>query len=157
MLDTKGRYTVIRDTREKSGQGWSYSPSTSCNGTLIQKLDTGDYSLLGYEKILTIERKGSITEFAGNIVQERFERELERLMEFKYRFIILEFSVGKIMSYPQGSGLPPYLVKKARISGNFIMSKIVNYQMQYDIPIIIADQYGKEIASHIFKNVVKNE
>lgn len=157
MLDDKGRYTVVRDTREKVGQGWSYSSSTSCAGTIEKKLNTGDYSLVGYEDLLTIERKGSVTEFAQNIVQARFEKELERLTKFKYKYIILEFAIGKIMNYPQGSGLPPYLMKRARINGNFIMSKIIHYQVTYDIPIIIADQYGKEIASHIFKRVVKNE
>lgn len=156
MLDEKGRYTVIRDTREKAGQGWSFSHSTRCTGTKEQKLNTGDYSLLGYEDLFTIERKGSVNEFAGNITQKRFQNEIERLMEFKYRFIIIEASFGKIINYPHGCGLSPHVIRKIRVSGNFILSKITEYEIKYGISIIVADQYGKEIASQIFKRIVDN-
>ena len=71
------KYTVIKDTREQ--EGWFFTQTTACDGMVREKLDTGDYSLRGYEELLAIERKGKISEFARNIVENRFERELERL------------------------------------------------------------------------------
>ena len=58
------------------------------------------------EDILSIERKGSISEFARNITEKRFERELERMVDYKYRYVILEFNLRDIMDYPNGSGIP---------------------------------------------------
>ena len=68
-------YLVIKDTREK--QGWDFPQSHSCVGTSIEKLDTGDYTIDGHRDTLCVERKGSVSEFAGNLVQEkeRFVRE----------------------------------------------------------------------------------
>ena len=48
------RYTVVRDTREKPGYGWSWEEHThskrrppNCDGTVTKTLKTGDYSLIG--------------------------------------------------------------------------------------------------------------
>ena len=52
----------------------------------IRKLDAGDYSLEGYEDVISVERK-SASDFFGSITQdrERFERELERLQSYKFK------------------------------------------------------------------------
>ena len=60
MPDKSPPYTVIRDTREQEGYTFEKFTGryTSCNGMIIKKLDTGDYSLVGLEDKLCIERKG---------------------------------------------------------------------------------------------------
>ena len=92
------KFTVIRDTREKNG--WYFKETEYCQGMLEQKLDTGDYSIVGLEDILCIERKGCVSELANNIVDKRFDRELERMEGFKYKFLILEFSLTDLMNFP---------------------------------------------------------
>ena len=90
------KYQVIRDTREQNG--WDFTAGNSCEGTLVEGLKTGDYSIKGYEHLLSIERKGCIAELASNLVEDRFERELERMESFKYSFLILEFSRKSLLS-----------------------------------------------------------
>lgn len=141
---------VIIDTREQ--KPWFFADAET------KGLKTGDYSLEGYEDILSIERKGSTGEFAGNIVGPRFDRELSRLNEYKYAFIILEFTSDNIMEYPLGSGIPNRFHGKLKITGKFIMAKICEYMVRFpNIHIIFAGSQGKQWAESIFKRVVENE
>lgn len=54
-------------------------------------LPTGDYSLVGFESRVTIERK-SISDFYGSIGgdRERFEREMVRLQKMEYAAVVIE-------------------------------------------------------------------
>lgn len=77
--------TAIIDTREQTP--WGLQPlQTSC-GTL----DTGDYSILGLEHRIRVERK-SLPDLLGCIgnERERFERELARLLAYPTRIVIVE-------------------------------------------------------------------
>src|SRR5215210_7578524 len=73
-------YTVLRDTREQ--QGWIFEQGKLCNGTISKALKTGDYTLVGFESILCVERKKNVAEFAKNIIEKRFENELTRMEAF---------------------------------------------------------------------------
>jgi ERCC4-type nuclease len=150
------KYTILRDTREKEGKGWTFSPSTNCAGTEIRKLDTGDYTIEGAEDLLCIERKGAISEFARNITQKRFDKELLRMQEFKYPFLLLEFGMPDVMLFPEGA-MPKYLQVKCRIGGRFILRKIIEYQIQYGVHIIMCDSHGQEIAKGICERVFERE
>ncbi len=61
--------------------------------TVVATLSTGDYSLIGHEKMVSIERK-SLEDFLGCIGQsrERFERECTRLLDYPTRAIVVEAS-----------------------------------------------------------------
>lgn len=151
-----GKFKVIIDTQEKKNF-WTFDESDICEGSIKKHLKTGDYSLEGFEGVLSIERKANVAEIAGNIVEDRFERELERLNEFPYAYLILEFTADDVLAYPYGSGLPPKLYNKVKLSGNFIMSKLLGYMFRYpNIKIIFAGTQGKRIAEFIFKKVAKN-
>lgn len=142
---------VIIDSQEKKNI-WFFAESE------VRHLKTGDYTIEGYEDILSIERKASTGELAGNITEARWDRELERLNKFKYAYIILEFTADDVMTYPLGSGIPEKIHKKLRVTANFMMSKIMDYYVNYpNIKIIFAGTQGKRIAASIFKRVVENE
>ena len=68
-------FTIIIDTREQ--QPWVFEQYVVAN----KKLDTGDYSIEGYENIFAIERKKSINEIANNIIEPRFKDVLTRLAQ----------------------------------------------------------------------------
>jgi len=149
-------YTVIRDTREKLEYGWFWDKTASCGGTVVAKLDQGDYSLEGYEDTVIIERKGSVSEWASNVTQTRFDRELERLRPIKYVWILLEFNMIDILNYPVGSGIPKKVWRSIKCRGPFIIKKMIEIEMEYpNISIVLCGDQGKLITSSIFKRVVE--
>lgn len=146
-------YTVIRDTREQNG--WNFGKTQYCEGTVEGTLITGDYTLQGYEDVFTIERKGSAGEFAKNIVEKRFVRELERMEELVYPFIVLEFTMHEIINFPEGSGIPIKCWPRLKISPYFLLKCFIGYQTRFKTKIILAGEYGRDIASSIFKRVIE--
>ena len=137
-------YTIIRDTREKDGKGWNFT----AHPVIDKKLDTGDYSLLTYENIFTIERKATVSEVAKNIQEKRFIRELERMDNMKHAYVILEFTLEDLLT-------PQRFVK---VNPHFLLKTIVEYTLQYpQIQIIFAGNRGKDIASSIFKRIVEKD
>ena len=168
-VETKklSKYRVVRDTREKIDQGWMFIESERCSGTRVEKLDVGDYSLSGFEKLVTIERKGSVSEFCGNLTQERFvgsydpkksfdkQAEFIRLEAITWPFIILEFTLEELLKYPDIPGIPPRLRKTIRFKGSAALKKIIELQMMYKTKILFCGNKGKEVASSIFKRVVE--
>lgn len=126
---------ILIDTREKHPYNFTdrFGDFIDCRHI---KLDTGDYSVAGLEHLLCIERKESVTELAGNCTAKRFIRELERMSEYKYRYIILEFNLSDIKGYPKNLKLPPWIKRKIKISGNFILTRICQWSLDYDINIL---------------------
>ena len=145
-------YTVLRDTREHDGEGWVFEQTSYCKGTVIKTLKTGDYTIMGYETTFIIERKKSISEFAGNVCQERFENELKRLESFDHPFIILEFNMDDIIKWP-----PFYLRKKVRSTGHFILKRLLELEIHYKTKIIFAGCHGKAVCESLFKRIVEND
>src|SRR4051812_44344952 len=91
-------YIILADSREQ--QPWDFPAKGSCLGSRVVTLKTGDYTLLGYEKYLTIERKGSTSEWSTNVFQDRLEAEFERMKEFTHAFVIFEFTLQDILDFP---------------------------------------------------------
>ena len=152
-METK--YVVIRDTREQNG--WDFTTGSSCDGTVVEGLKTGDYSIKGYEHLLSIERKGCIAELATNLVEDRFERELERMEAFKYAFMIFEFNMEDLIAYPKGSSVPPWKRKSVKLNPFFLLKRLLEIEIKYKVKIIFAGKHGKTVASSIFKRVIENE
>lgn len=128
-------FKVIVDSREKH-------PFKFCNkfGDYLdcetQKLNTGDYSLVGMEDLICIERKESVAELAGNVISKRFIKELERMWSYKYKYLILEFSLSDILGYPDNLKLPPRIKNKIKIKGMFILTRICQWSIDYDFQIL---------------------
>lgn len=150
------KYKVIRDTREQEGYGWKWNKSRYCKGTIIEKLDQADYVIEGYEDEMAIERKGSVSEWAGSLTKARFFRELDRSKHIRHFWIILEFEFSDIINYPVGSGIPPKIWKKIRFKGPSILKKMI--EIQYDYPNVhiwcVGDK-GKEVATSILKRTME--
>ena len=152
-------YTVIKDTREQDGYTFESFTGryTSCKGMIVEKLDTGDYSLKGLEDKLCIERKGKVSELAINIGKDkhRFMREMERMKEFKFKFLILEFTLDDVLKFPDGADIPEGNISKVKISGNYILKMLLEIQTKYDIPFYFCEnkRNAKTMINSIFKRV----
>ena len=150
-----GRFTVIRDTREKEGHGWWFDEDAYCVGTEATKLDIGDYSIKDKEHILCIERKEAASELAGNCGEKRFLKELKAMGSFPHAFLLLEFTWDDLERYPVGSGIPNSKWKDLRIKYKYIMRVLTSAQIEYGIHVIPCGnkKRAEEIAFRIMRHV----
>lgn len=147
------KFKVIIDTREQ--QPWIFERTTAEN----KKLDTGDYSVEGYENILCIERKKSVSEIANNITESRFKDVIERMNNYKYSFLILEFNLNDIYRYPVGSNVPKHMWNKIKISSGFIIKNLLELQLKNNIKVLFCDNAtnASRIALSLMKKVYEIE
>lgn len=129
----KPRITVIRDTREHPGHGYIFKATATCTGTVVQKLDFGDYSLqvgdVSLEDYVIIERKKSIEELCGNLGKNRarFIREMERMAHVHHKFIVVEDYASSVFKR-----------HFSRMSSSSVLGSIVSLMMKYNVQIIFA-------------------
>jgi len=91
---------IIIDTREQTPMLFAKQVIAKDATTEIKKLDTGDYSVAGYEDRICLERK-SLSDWVGTVMSlfkgdARFRNELERMTRIKYRCIMIEGSRHEI-------------------------------------------------------------
>jgi ERCC4-type nuclease len=146
--------TIIQDTREKKPWNFQFYGFNQEMGTL----KTGDYTILGLEDIVRIERKRSTSEIAMNLglKSKQFYAEMTRMLKFPHRYIICEFPYGRILEFPENSGIPPYLKKKVRMNGGFIGLSLEKLKSNYGMEIIFANSpsEAEEAAVEIFNRVI---
>lgn len=124
LVGTDGAFigTVKEDTREQtpfdfSGIGWDAQDGGGEGKTItvpVQRgtLRSGDYSLLGFETKVAVERK-SLSDLYSTIAQgrDRFERELARLADYQFAAVVIESDWATICSSPPPrTRLPPKTV-----------------------------------------------
>jgi ERCC4-type nuclease len=126
----KDPFTIIVDTREQIPWEFGY------HDTAKRKLDTGDYSIEGFENLISVERKKSVSELATNLSESRFVDVLERLSKIPHAYMVFEFDLNDVYSFPIGSDIPKKMWDKLRISGNYIIKRLIEIQLQYNIQII---------------------
>jgi hypothetical protein len=149
-------YTVIRDTREKEDFGWWFEIDEKCAGTVKGSLDTGDYTIQGYESVFSIERKANTGEVAQNIYEKRFIKELERLRDMRHPYIIMEFEIGDILRFPVNSGIPKKFWGRLKTTPQKLLKDLMTYQVKYGVPIIYAGSFGSDVATSLFKRIVEH-
>ncbi|MHA2428855.1 MAG: hypothetical protein ACXADB_12605, partial [Candidatus Hermodarchaeia archaeon] len=115
----------------------------------------------GKEKLITIDRKKKPAELANNLgmYKERFARELERMRDYKYRYIICEFPYEKLVMFPKGSGLPRYIQRKVRAKGKFLVKQVERMSEEYEVEFIFCAnrEEAQERAIELFKEALQSE
>lgn len=142
-------FTVVIDTREQLP--WEFG----LHSTAKKKLDTGDYSIEGLEHLLCIERKRSVSEIANNISEKRFKNVLERMTNIPYRFILLEFDLEDIYTFPVGSDIPKKMWEHLKITSKYILKYITEIQLHYGVHILFCgcSENAEKMAVSIMKRV----
>lgn len=131
----KGKFTIIRDTREQQGKGWEFRASANCYGMERKKLDVGDYAIEGLEDVIMVERKtlGDLWGTLGNQKNyERFLREMERAKDHKLKYLVVEATLGDIN---RGYG---WAGRKSKIPSANIHAKLISLQVKHDLHVIFA-------------------
>lgn len=123
---------IIQDSREQTPLLFDNLHIRGVNKleTIVHKLDEGDYSIFGLENKVFLERKSS-SDLYGSIFQgrERFERELDRVVEkdYQYRYLIIEstpFGFAQNMEY-----------HKNLAQFNSAFSTLMSYAQRYNLKI----------------------
>lgn len=152
----RNKYLVKRDTREKAG-GWFFPESDWCEGTCNATLKTGDYTLEGFEEKFCIERKKTCAEFAMNVFQDRFERELCRLDEFEHPYLVLEFTFEEIINFPWGSGVPRHRWNQLKTTPQLLLKRLHEIQIEHPkVRICFVGTRAREFSSSLFKRIIEH-
>lgn len=99
-------FTVVIDTREQAAFSFTGHRATAKKKhrplvvqTVIATLKTGDYSLVGFEDRITIERKSLADAYATfSHERERFERELLRMAKYENAHVVVEADWPMVLS-----------------------------------------------------------
>jgi len=146
---TYSKFKIIRDSREKKGCGWRFRASSNCSGMLTRKLETGDYSIDGYEDLIMIERK-TIGDLWGTLTfgRDRFIKELERAKEIPARFIIIEATLKDI-----NAG-----IRYSKVQPDFIIASLISFQIKYGVQVVFTDKrvdvaqaYARKLITKLFQ------
>lgn len=86
---------IVVDTAEQ--RPWTFQPERFT--VERRSLDTGDYSIAGFESLITIERK-SLGDLVSTVINDwiRFRKELVRMSGFDFAAIVVEANVEQVMS-----------------------------------------------------------
>lgn len=115
-------FIIIIDTREQQ-------PYTFPCDSVRHKLYAGDYSVLGHETEVAVERK-SLADFQSTVAhaQARFQVELDKLLKFKAAAVVIEADLTQLL-------LNRY---KTRLSPKSILGWSTWIQIVYGVPVIWA-------------------
>jgi DNA excision repair protein ERCC-4 len=118
---------AIQDTREQTP--WKLGPF----GTEIGTLATGDYTVKHLEHVISIERK-SLSDLLGCVggERERFERELQRMLAYPTRAVIVESNWTEL---EEGDW-------QSRVTPASVIGSVLGW-MAMGIPFILADTHEK--------------
>lgn len=125
---------VLIDTRERSPFNFSRFPNWIA-GESRQKLDAGDYSILGMENVLSLERK-SLSDLITTLIQQRsrFFKMCEKLAQYRWRALIVEASYEDIKS--------PYDEEcNTMAHPNAVSGTLDALEARFGIPVIYTSQY----------------
>ena len=124
-MDRNPEFTIIIDTREAK----PYSFETINPMPLIEykKLATGDYSVKGMEHLVTCERK-SLADIFSSCGQgrERFQREFERLSQFRFAALVIEADLETIYRTPPS---------RSKIDPKNILRTIIAWHMRHNVKV----------------------
>lgn len=127
---------VAVDTREQRPYRFPLSE--------VKTLATGDYSIVGLEDRVAIERKTKEDAYSSlGQGRSRFERELQRLSRFDYAAIVIEASLPEFLQAPAFSRMNP---KAAAAS-------IVAWSVKYRVCVFFAGdrRHGNAITRQLLE------
>lgn len=122
-------HTLAVDTREQAPFGFQGFEAKEDGKrvplvipTQLTSLQTGDYSVSGFESRVAVERK-SLEDLYGTLGggRERFENELDRLQQMEFAAVVVEAPWEKLMDGIEGRMLTPEAV----------FGSVVSFQQRY--------------------------
>ena len=143
---------ILIDSREKENYRWNFIESKIFAGSKITKLENGDVSLENLENLIYIDRKNNFVEIIHNLFskvdRDRFHGCLERIKNYRYKYIIVEANLSDIF-YQKIPGLS--------IKPEAVMKKLCEISIIYAVHIIYAGKFGKTYCYSLLKRILEIE
>lgn len=119
--------TVIVDSREQQPLVFDNLPAVT--GTL----STGDYSVVGLEHLIAVERKelGDLLACCGR-ERDRFKRELQRLRAYRFRLLVVEADAATLEAGAWRSKLKPA----------HVLGALAAWTAQYGLPVWLGGDHA---------------
>lgn len=119
--------TVVIDNREQNPL--NIAPMKAVSGTLA----TGDYTVLGLEHLISIERK-DLQDLIGCIgrERERFEREMHRILAYPCRALIIEAQWSQIEMHTY----------RGQVEPNAVMGSLMGW-IARGVPVVLIGDHAR--------------
>jgi ERCC4-type nuclease len=125
---------LVIDTREKLPYAFE--------GAITKMLRAGDYSVVGYEDRVAVERKSKADAYSSlGAARSRFQRELERLARLDFAAIVIECSLPELLEPPPFSQTHPRAV----------IGTLLGWSVRYRILVVFAGDrdHAQAVTRHL--------
>lgn len=147
---------IKQDTREK--QPWTFDWYDGVQEIRRCTVKVGDYTLEGFEEIVAIERKRSTGELSINFGRKRkqFLAEMERMRNYRWKYVICEFPEENLENFPENSGIPKRDWKYLRMNGGYIRRTIHELSEEYGVAFLFCQNpfEAQDEVIKIFQEVI---
>lgn len=131
---TRRDYVIAVDTREQRPYSWK---GVECRRVTLEQ---GDYSLIGMEQVVCVERK-SFADFYSCLSsgRERFENDLQRMSECRYPLVVIEGSMMDLLqshTYVAAGGIPT----QSEVTPLVAQNSLLSWQSRYRIPVLLCGE-----------------
>jgi len=118
---------IIIDTREQCPLDFAAFPDVVA---LPGSLQTGDYSVVGLEHLVAVERK-SLSDLVASLTheRERFERELQRAAGLRCFCVVVESAFTELLHGKYRSKANPHALAQS----------LAAFQVRYRVPFVFTD------------------
>ena len=125
-------FTIAIDTREQQPY--------DIPGAEVRTLPTGDYSIVGFESLVAIERKSKADAYSSlGQGRARFRREFERLSKLDYAAVVIEDTLPGFLHRPSYSKMNP----------RSAIGSLLAWSVRYRVPIYFAgDRVHAQALTH---------
>ncbi len=126
-MSKPAKLPVVIDTREQEGHAWEFDADAFA--PISQKLVTGDYSILGLESYLTIERK-TLGDAVSSVIHDwtRFRKVLYRMAGMEHAIVVIEASISDVYEKRYESDAIP----------SSVMGKFISITTDHGLPVVFA-------------------
>ena len=117
LEDLPDGFIVVVDTRETDPLLFRGNKPRKGIPLVRKTLSYGDYSILGFEECISVERKkvGDLFTCLGS-QRERFKRELEKLSGFERKWLLIEDLEGEVLQPQEHGSMHPNAVRQSLVS-----------------------------------------
>nr|BDD45324.1 hypothetical protein 2 [Elusimicrobiota bacterium] len=138
----KPEFTIAVDSREQ--RPYKY------DNAVCKYLKSGDYSIVGYEDKIAVERK-TVQELFTCVGRDRkrFEREIIRLQNYDYAAIVIE---GNLLDLVKPSAF-------SKVSPKVVFNTLISWSIKYGIHLFFAGsrKYARAVTYRILEKYYKNK